>query len=400
MKMKSITTATKSLSLLPTGTVLVIAMTLPPLLCMLSACQPPAPKEAPAQHHEESHAVKLPLLKVTKKSVRKELQIPGRVSALPDHSVQVTPHITGKIERLLVVPGQQLKKGQLIAVLDDSQIQAQLGQALTPIQSANAAIKQAEAEYDFAKRELQRMNDLYANDLVAKKDVMVQETLVETSSAKLAAAKARLQEVHSASSDEKTLLEFTKIPSPIAGVVADRFMNVGDEARPNAPIVHVVDLSQVIIDADLPADVPSNASIGHKAIVSSIAAPDQLYSATIISISPTVDAQKNTIKIRLQCVNRYEGLREGQAVTVALNTGVTTTAISVPRTAIVPDPEDPKAALIYVVKAGKSKRVPVITGVETDKTVEIKSGLNENDTIIVTGSYGLPEDTEVTPADE
>ncbi len=399
MKMKTITT--RIMNFLPMRTASVVALLVVPLIALLAACQPlTAPKEAPAEHHEEAHAVKLPLLKVTKEKVRKVLQVPGHVSALPDHSVQVTPHITGKIERLLVVPGQQVKKGQLIAVLDDSQIQAQLRQALTPIQSANAAIKQAEAEYDLAKRELQRMNDLYANDLAAKKDVMVQETLVETSSARLAAAKARLEEVRSATGDEETLLKFTKIPSPISGVVADRFMNVGDEARPNAPIIHVVDLSEVIVDADMPADVPSKAAIGQKASVSSIAEPDQFYSATIISVSPTVDAQKNTIKIRLQCANRKDGLREGQSVTVAINTGVTTTAISVPRTAIVPDPENPKLALINVVKDGKSKRVPVVTGVETDKTIEIKSGLSENDTIIVSGAYGLPEGTEVAPADE
>ena len=382
-------------------TVLLIAFLLPATGLLLS-CQPQAKlPDAPTEHHEEARsAVTLPVLKVVKEQLRKVLQVPGRVSALPDHSVQVTPHITGKIERLLVVPGQHVKKGQLVAVLDDSQTQALLRQALTPIKSANAAIQQAEAEYDLAKRELQRLNDLYANDLAARKDVMVQETLVETSNAKLAAAKARLEEVRSATSDEETLLKFTKIPSPISGVVADRFLNVGDEARPNAPIVHVVDLSEVIVDADMPADVPNRVGIGQKASVSSISEPDQIYSATIISISPTVDAQKNTVKIRLQCVNLNNGLREGQSVTVALNTGVTTAAISVPRTAIVPDPENPKLTLVYVVRGGKAKRIPVVTGVENDKTIEIVSGLGENEAIIVSGAYGLPEDTEVTPANE
>lgn len=377
---------------LPTASTTMLA------ICFLAACQP---KEAHVEpkSHEEHQAVTLPLMKVKKELVGKSLEIPGHVSALPDHSVQVTPHITGKIEHLLVVPGQHVTKGQLIAVLDDRQIQAQLKQALTPIQSANAAIKQADVEHEFAKRELQRLQELYSKDLAAKKDVLLQETMVETTKAKLAAAKARLEEVRSATGDEMTLLKFTKILSPISGVVAERFMNIGDEARPNAPIVHIVDLSEVVVDADMPADVPHKVSVGRKATVRSVAEPEQPYSAKIISMSPIVDTQKNTVKIRLQCGNKHEGLREGQAVTVAINTGVVTASISVPRTAIVPDPEDPTATHVYVVKDGKSKRTPVVTGVETSKSVEIKEGLSEGETVIVSGSYGLPEGIEVKPAE-
>lgn len=368
-------------------------------MCMLVACQPKEAAHVEPESHEEHKAVTLPLERVKKEHVRKTLEIPGHVTALPDHSVQVTPHITGKIEHLVVVPGQYVKKGQLIAILDDDQIQAQLRQAITPIQSAKAAIKQADIEHEFAKRELVRLGELYSKDLAAKKDVLLQETNVETTKSKLAAAKSRLEEIRSATGDEETLLNFTKILSPISGVVAERFLNIGDEARPNAPIVHVVDLSQVIVDADMPADVPNKVSIGQKATVRSVAEPDQPYPATIISMSPIVDTQKNTIKIRLQCVNKREGLREGQSVTVSINTGVMTTSILVPRSAIIPDPEDPKATLIYVIKQGKSKRVPVVTGDETSETVEIKEGLSEGDTIIVSGGYGLPEGIEVKPAE-
>lgn len=380
------------------GRVLPAAATTMFAICLLAACQPKEAHVEP-ESHEEHQAVTLPLMQVKKELVSKALEIPGHVSALPDHSVQVTPHITGKIEHLLVVPGQHVKKGQLIAVLDDRQIQAQLQQALTPIQSANAAIKQADVEHEFAKRELQRLQELYSKDLAAKKDVLLQETMVETTKAKLAAAKARLEEVRSATGDETTQLKFTKILSPISGVVAERFMNIGDEARPNAPIVHVVNLSEVVVDADMPADVPHKVSVGRKATVRSVAEPEQPYSAKIISMSPIVDTQKNTVKIRLQCANRQEGLREGQAVTVAINTGVVSSSISVPRSAIVPDPEDPTATHVYVVKGGKSKRTPVTTGVETSKTVEIKEGLSEGETVIVSGSYGLPEGIEVKPAE-
>lgn len=376
---------------------LLTAFTLIPLVVGCQEKEAHVEPDKPAREETQA-AVSLPLIQVKKEAVRRVVEVPGHVSALPDHSVMVTSYITGKIERMLVVPGQRVTKGQLIAVLDDRQLQDQLRQALTPIQSAKAAITQAEAEHEFAKRELQRLRELFTNDLAAKKDVLAQETLVETSKARLDGARARLVEVREASGDEETLLKLTKISSPIPGVVAERFLNIGDEARPNAPIVHIVDLSEVVVDADMPADLPNKVALRQKASVKSVAEPDELYTATIISISPTVDTRKNTIKVRLQCVNRNQGLREGQAVTVALNTGVVTTSISVPRSAIVPDPENPRAALVYVVRDGKAKRVPVVTGVETSKEIEITGGLSEGDTIIASGAYGLPEGVEVKPA--
>lgn len=368
---------------------------------ILCGCQPQsepaATDEAPAADHEGDKVVTLPLVTVRSEMLNHKLELPGHVNALPDHSVAVTSFITGKIDRLLVVPGQRVKKGQLIAVLDDRQIRAQLQQALLPIESAKAAVTQAESEHKFAKRELQRLQELYNNDIAAKKDVLAQENLVETTAAKLTAARAKLEEARSATSDEETQLKFTQILSPITGLVAERFLNIGDEARPNAPIVHLVNLSEVVVDADAPADVPTRVSPGQKAIVASIAEPEKPYPASIISISPTVDAQKNTIKIRLQCTNRSEGLKEGQTVTVTIDSGVVTRSISIPRTAIVPDPDDSKRTLVYVVSNGKSKRVPVTTGTETTDQVEITTGLHPGDTIIAKGSYGLPEGVTVKP---
>ncbi|MBZ0188054.1 MAG: efflux RND transporter periplasmic adaptor subunit, partial [Candidatus Obscuribacterales bacterium] len=266
---------------------------------------------------EERAAVSLPFMTVSKKELTNTISIPGHVSALPDHSVVVTPHIIGKIKRMSVVPGQRVEKGQIIAELDDRQIQVQLRQAISPELAAEAAVAQAEAEHAFAGKELERLKDLFEGDLAAKKDVVLQETNLKTAAAKLAAAKAKLEEARSASDDEETLLGFTKIRSPISGVVAERFLNIGDEATPNKPIVHLVDLHEVVIDADMPADIPLNVNLGHRATVRSVANPKIEYEGIVISISPLVHNQSNTVKVRLKCLNRDGGLREGQTVSVS-----------------------------------------------------------------------------------
>ncbi|MBZ0189593.1 MAG: hypothetical protein K8F91_25325, partial [Candidatus Obscuribacterales bacterium] len=83
---------------------------------------------------------------------------------------------------------------------------------------------------------------------------------------------------------------------------------------------------------------------------------------------------------------------------VSLTTGVVRQAISVPRSSVLPDPDDPFSTIVYTVKSGKSRRVRVKTGLETSDSVEIIDGLKEGDTVIVSGSYGLPEGVEVKEA--
>jgi multidrug efflux pump subunit AcrA (membrane-fusion protein) len=103
-----------------------VVLTLGLCASLLQACTSTTP-EAP-KHEEEAeaeHHVSLPTMRVITMPVQKHLTFPGKVIALPDHSVSVTPNIAGKITRVLVVPGQKVSKGQLIALLDDQQLVAQ-----------------------------------------------------------------------------------------------------------------------------------------------------------------------------------------------------------------------------------------------------------------------------------
>jgi membrane fusion protein (multidrug efflux system) len=309
---------------------------------------------------------------------------------LPDHSVSVTPNLAGKITKVLVVPGQVVSKGQLIALLDDQQLVAQLQQTTAPQRTALNQVVQAKIALDLAQKNLTRSEALFAKDIVAEKDVIAARSQVELCKAQVEAAEARVAEAKVAPLNVTTQLAWTKVFSPIAGVIAQRFLNVGDMTDPSKPIAHVVNLSTVIIDANMPADSPADPKVGQTAIITTVALPGIKYGATITAISPIVDTAKNTVSIQLLCRNDYGRLKEGQQVVVSIAT-VATKAALVPQTSIVPGADDPAEHFVYVVRSGKLKLTKVAVGDAADGKVPVFEGLSDGDELVTSGAYGVPD---------
>lgn len=159
---------------------------------------------------------------------------------------------------------------------------------------------------------------------------------------------------------------------------------------PSKPIAHVVNLSTVIIDANMPADSPADPKVGQTAIITTVALPGIKYGATITAISPIVDTAKNTVSIQLLCRNDHGRLKEGQQVVVSIAT-VATKAALVPQTSIVPGADDPAEHFVYVVRSGKLKLTKVAVGDAADGKVPVFEGLSDGDELVTSGAYGVPD---------
>jgi membrane fusion protein (multidrug efflux system) len=161
----------------------------------------------------------------------------------------------------------------------------------------------------------------------------------------------------------------------------------------------VVGLQNVIVNASLPADSPQQLKVGEHARLRSDAERGTEYDATITSISPMVDRASNSIIVQLLAKNPGGRLRDGQVVSVSITSKVDRSAIVVPQTALVPDPNNPERQMIYVVRDGKATRVPVVTGGAKGDLIEIVNGLRPGEAIVTEGGYGLPDGSPVTSAD-
>lgn len=355
--------------------------------------QSPTTSEKPAEggeEHEEEHHVNLPTMRTQSQLIAQTVEFPGKVNALPDHSVSVSPFIAGKIIQVLVVPGQRVAKGQLIAVLDSQQLQAQFKQLSAPQAAAVNAVTQAKINLDLAQKNLERSEALFSKDILAAKDVITARSQAELAKAQVEAAQAKVEEAKIAPAHIATQVAFTKVFSPISGLVAQRFLNVGSAADPNTPIAHIVNLEQVMINANMPADSPADPRVGHSASITTVAEPGVKYRGEIKSISPIVDTANNTVSIELLAQNDHGRLKEGQQVTISVATAKAK-AVLVPETAIVPGPDDPAEHFLYVVKDNKVSMKKVTAGKEQDGQIPVLEGLTGGEEIIKSGGYGVPD---------
>ncbi len=341
---------------------------------------------------EEAKNVNLPTVRVTRALIPQTMEFPGKIAALPDRSVQVTPNIAGKITRVLVVPGQNVVKGQAIAILDSQELNAQMRQAIAPEQSALNQVSQAKINEDLAKKNLDRIQALFEKDISPEKDVIAAQSQLDLAKAQVEAAKAKVAEARIAPAHLKTQLAFMTVRSPLTGVVAQRFLNVGDTADPNKPIVHIVNLQDVIVNADMPADSTADPAVGQKATITTIAEENTKFIGKITAISPVVNSQGNTVPIQVQCHNQANKLKEGQTATVTIDVGARH-AVTVPESALVPGDEDPSEHMVYIVRDGKLARTKVVVGAEINGRIAILKGLNDGDEIVTSGAYGIPDGT-------
>ncbi len=393
----------------------------------------------------------LPIIAVTEKDMTNEYTVPAVVTALPDRAVKVTANVPGKVIRVMVVPGQYVMKGSLIAKLDNQVLTAQLAQAHASVESAaaqiqqaagnvssakaqqqqavatsethTAAVKQAELNLVQATDNLQRQEKLFSAEVSAKKDEIIARNQVEiakmqvvaaksqvhvgsgqensakaqaaVAQAQLSAAKAQLQSA--AASREQVLanLHFMDVRSPISGIVAARYLNVGDTADLNTPIVQIVDLKQVFVNASVPADDSDKIAVGNTATIYGLTGATLAKQGTVSHISPVVDAKNNSVPVMILVDNINGALKDGESVKVAVTTRVDRGAVVIPRTALVPDPDIEGHYMVYKVDDNKATRTKVEIGPSTATDVEVTTGLRAGDRIIQSGAYGLPDGTVV-----
>jgi RND family efflux transporter MFP subunit len=361
------------------------------LLVLLVGCQRANPAEDPAP----TPVVRLPITQVQRQNLSNIVTLTGMVNALPDHSVKVSPAVAGKLIAVLVVPGQRVHRGQIIARLDNRQVKDQIAQTDAILQGSISAVAQAQTNLTLARSTLARVQMLYNEKIAPQKDLIAAQSQVATSQEQVRSAKAQVAQSRASRAQVATQLGFAELRSPISGVVARRFLNIGDTADPATPVLQVVDLETVVINASLPADSSAPIRVQQPGRVRSVAQPEVSLPATVTAISPVVDLQSNTLAVQLRCANRQGYLKEGQSVTVQITTGIRKGALTVPKTALVPDPEKPGQRLVYKFRSGKITRVPVQTGIEEGGRIEITSGLSSGESVAASGAYGLPDGTAV-----
>ena len=303
------------------------------------------------------------------------LEIPAHVMADPSRVVKIFPPLSGRIFALRVLPGQEVQKGQVIAMLQSGEIA-----------QARADFEKAKIEVARADRALQRGKLLLQHEVLSQADYYELEATDQVSHSEVERTRQRIHELgfsEDGTSDE------VAIRAPIAGVVLDIGTATGELQRSldNATtIATIANLDSVWVAGDVFERDLATLQNAHSVEVLIPAYPGLTIPGRIANVSDAIDPNSHTLKLRIVLPNPEHKLKTDMFATVRIARTVRIVFI-VPATAVLH--EGDKTYVFVANASGKYDRRPVTVGATSEsgstKNVEILSGLNNGDKVVTVG---------------
>jgi len=298
----------------------------------------------------------IPLVKVEqplRQTIAYQLNFNGDVVAI--QQADIFSKVTGNLERIYTDMGNSVKRDQLLAVIDSTELYQQ--------------VQQTEATYYNARISYTRNKKLFEQKLVAKQDLDNAEAQMKVALANYETAKTRLS--------------YARITAPFSGVITKRFLDEGAlVATSNATLYTLMDLDSVkVIVNVLEKDVPQ-ISKGKTAKIVVDAFPGKEYEGVITRLSQAIDLSTRTMAIEVGVPNKEHNLKPGMYATVTLTISEHQNAVTVPTEAVL---NDNNGTFVYALQNNAAKRIPVQLGIERNSRTEILAGLSGDERVIVVG---------------
>ena len=330
----------------------------------------------------------------------------------PYEQVTVYAKATGYLKYLKVDIGDRVKQGDLLAQLDIPEMATAMAEkkaavikAEAAIDQARAAVDQSRAEADFADVNYTRLKAIHdrdadvlpqqdvdqarASDGVARAKLKSAETQVRVAEAALAGAKADLETL-------ETLLQYSRLESPMTGVVTQRFVDPGaliqvasSSRTQAAPVVAIARLDRLRVLTDVPEPNVTQVHTGTPVTLVATGAP---VSAKVTRVGTVLDPASRTMRAEVDVANASERLRPGMTVQISLDTKRTPVAVTVPTAAV---HSQGAARTVFIVKGGMAKLVNLKTGMEAPEWVQIIEGIRPGDQVIVAAAAELKDGAPV-----
>ncbi len=273
------------------------------------------------------------LATATRAPVAETVQVVGNLVGA--QTVEVAPKVSGRLQAVEVRIGDPVRRGQLIALVEDQEIREQVKQAEASYQVSQATIRQREADLKFAETNLDRSRSLFERQLLPKQALDDAEARFQSAAAQLDLARAQFAQSTSRLDELRITLGNTRIVSPVDGFVGRRRLDAGAFVNSNAPVVDVVDIRTVRMVVNLVERDIRRISVGAPADVDVDAYPGEVFRGRIARVAPVLDPATRTAEMEIEVPNADFRLKPGMYARVNLVVGQRQDALVVPRNAVV-----------------------------------------------------------------
>ena len=307
------------------------------------------------------------VVKVQPKRLAVELTVPGSVLAVSQATVRAK--LSAEIKRVLVREGDQVAVGQAVAEFDTAQLRAQLAERTATLESARAQLATTE-------RTRQANAQLVKQNFISQNAFDTADSAYQAQLASVAAARAQLEQTQIQMND-------SVVRAPIGGLVAKRHVQPGEKVGFDAPLLAIVDLSQLEVQAQVPvSDVPQIRK-GMPAQVNIEGIGGRHFAGRVDRINPSTETGTRTVNIYVSLPNEESLLKAGMFARVVLTTMPETEAPSLPLSAL---RTEAGQTYVWVLVDGKLAQRNVAVGRRDERAqlVEITSGLSAEDVVLAT----------------
>ncbi len=317
----------------------------------------------------------------------------------PWSSYNLAPKIGGRLEELTVNIGDPVKKGALIAKIDDVEYRQNLAQAKAETEIARAYLDQTKVNLDLKEKEFERQKRLMSGKAVAKAAYETSESALKSQNALYKMKQAELLLKETAQKIAELKLSYTTIyaqwDDDSTRFVGERYVDPGSLLSANEPVVSIIDISRMkaaiyVIERDYP-----HLKVGQTADIITDAYPGRIFKGKIIKISKLLQQNSRQAEVQLEIPNKNLELKPGMFVRVQIEFGSNPKAQTIPRSALL-NRGGVQGVFRLSPELGKAFFTPVKPGIISGDRVEIIEP-EINFPVITLGSHMLANGMAVLP---
>lgn len=388
------------------------------LMLLLFSCAPKK-EEAPP----EEHVVTVDVAPVLSSPI--SLKVTADALLYPIQQAAIVPKVSAPVKKFYVERGARVRAGQLLAELENRDL-------IGAVAESQASLDQAEANYQTVARgtvpediqkvelEIRAAKDLLdaQQKLLEGRQMLFREGAIsqkEVNDAQVAVAQARSQHeiavkhldtLQSVSRDQsikgaaaqrdaararlessQAQLSYSRITSPIDGVVTDRPLFAGEMAQSGAPIITVMDISRLIARAHVSQGDARQLKVGNAANLLPADGGARMP-GSVTSISPALDPSSTTVEVWVQAANTGDRLKPGVGLRVEVIARTVPNALSIPESAVLTSPSG-NASVIVVDAGNKPHKKGVTLGIRDAGNVQVTEGLQSGERVVTVGAFEL-----------
>ena len=377
---------------------------------------------------EDERAVSVSVDYIKKSNIEKTQTVTGQ--AKPTKEVNVIPKLPGKVSKVYVSLGEEVKEGQTLFTIDDKEIKLQLAQAEAAVNVAKTNVKRSEGgalelqmtqlESAFKSAEInlndaQKLYDdikiLYENGMSSKQDLDRTKTGYELAKEQFETAKtaleltgsrinkentetalAQLKQAEAAYNLAKTQLENTIVTSPADGYISALNVNEGEITSGAIAAATVVDISTVIVEVNIVENIVNKVKVDDEYPVYIESVQKEPFLGKVIKISPNVDPMTQSYKTRIKVENKDKSIKGGMSAKVEIAVEAKENIMAVPIESVV---SEGGKSFVFVIEGDRAFKKEVSTGISNEELIEINGDIKENDQIVVKGQNFLSDNSKV-----